>query len=217
MDAITFLKRDHEKVAVLFQRFNDGGGLTGVVRRLTGKSASPAQRRSIAEQVCRALDVHAQIEESTFYPAVRALRDERLDEMLDEALREHGTIKDRVEEARLALDDDDRLKGAMTSLHQCVDHHVAEEEGEMFPKVEERMPEQERSALGRDLAARQRIAGGPAQASTPTRGRPKAVTRATRRKKSVKRTTTAAPRRRVRKTTAKAKPARTAGKARRAR
>jgi hypothetical protein len=91
--------------------------------------------------------------------------------MLDEALREHGTIKDRVEEARLALDDDDRLKGAMTSLQQCVDHHVAEEEREMFPKVEERMPEQERSALGRDLAARQRSAGAPAQASAPTRGR----------------------------------------------
>jgi len=215
MDAIAFLKKDHEKVTALFQRFNDGGGLTGVVRRLTGKSASPAQRRSIAEQVCRALDVHAQIEESTFYPAVRALRDERLDEMLDEALREHGTIKDRVEEARLALDDDDRLKAAMTSLQQCVDHHVAEEEREMFPKVEERMPEQERSALGRDLAARQRSVGGSARGAAPTRG--KAVTRATRRKKSVQRTTTAAARRRVRKTTAKAKPARTTGKARRAR
>jgi hemerythrin superfamily protein len=214
MDAIAFLKKDHEKVAALFQRFNDGGGLTGVVRRLTGNSASPAQRRSIAEQVCRALDVHAQIEESTFYPAVRALRDERLDEMLDEALREHGTIKDRVEEARLALDDDERLKGAMTSLQQCVDHHVAEEEREMFPKVEERMPDQERSALGRDLAARQRSAGGSTQAASPRRSRRKAV--ATGRKKSVKRTTTAAARRRVRKTTAKAK-ARTTGKARRAR
>jgi hemerythrin superfamily protein len=179
MDAIAFLKRDHEKVTALFQRFNDGGGLTGVVRRLTGNSASPAQRRSIAEQVCRALDVHAQIEESTFYPAVRALRDERLDEMLDEALREHGTIKDRVEEARLALDDDDRLKGAMTSLQQCVDHHVAEEEREMFPKVEERMPEQERSALGRTWprasgarAARRRRRPRRAAAGRPSRVRP---------------------------------------------
>jgi hemerythrin superfamily protein len=216
MDAIAFLKKDHEKVTALFQRFNDGGGLAGVVRRLTGNSASPAQRRSIAEQVCRALDVHAQIEESVFYPAVRALRDERLDQMLDEALREHGTIKDRVEETRLALDDD-RLKGAMTSLQQCVEHHVAEEEREMFPKVEERMPQEERSALGRDLAARHRSAGGPTPAAAPTRGRGKAVTRATRRKKSVQRTTTAVARRRVRKTTAKAKSARTTGKTRRAR
>jgi hemerythrin superfamily protein len=216
MDAIAFLKKDHEKVTALFQRFNDGGGLTGVVRRLTGNSASPAQRRSIAEQVCRALDVHAQIEEAAFYPAVRALRDERLDEMLDEALREHGTIKDRVEETRLAHEDDDRLKSAMTSLQQCVDHHVAEEEREMFPKVEERMPEQERSALGRDLAARQRTAGAPPAGAAPTRGRGKAATGATRRKKSVRRATTAAARRRVRKTAAKAKP-RTTGKARRAR
>jgi hemerythrin superfamily protein len=216
MDAIAFLKKDHEKVTALFQRFNDGGGLTGVVRRLTGKSASPAQRRSIAEQICRALDVHAQIEESAFYPAVRALRDARLDEMLDEALREHGSIKDRVEEARLALDHDDRLKGAMSSLQECVDHHVAEEEREMFPKVEERMPEQERNALGRDLAARHRSAGGPAPATERPRAREK-VARATRRKKSVQRTTKAAARRRVRKTTAKAKATRTTGKARRAR
>ena len=216
MDAIAFLKKDHEKVTALFQRFNDGGGLTGVVRRLTGNSASPAQRRSIAEQICRALDVHAQIEEAAFYPAVRALRDERLDEMLDEALREHGTIKDRVEETRLALEDEDRLNSAMTSLQQCVDHHVAEEEREMFPKVEERMPEQERSALGRDLAARQRSAGAPPRAAAPTQGRAKVATHATRRKKTVRRATTAAARRRVRKTAAKAK-SRTTGKARRAR
>jgi hemerythrin superfamily protein len=217
MDAIAFLKKDHEKVSALFQRFNDGGGLTGVVRRLTGNSASPAQRRSIADQICRSLDVHAQIEESAFYPAVRGLRDEGLDEMLDEALREHGSIKDRVERARLALDDDGRLKGAMTSLQECVDHHVAEEEREMFPKVADLMPEQERSALGRDLAARHRSAGGSSAAAAPARGRGKAGARATRRKKSVQHTTTAAARRRVRKTTAKAKRARTTGKARRAR
>jgi hemerythrin superfamily protein len=187
------------------------------VRRLTGNSASPAQRRSTAEQICRSLDVHALLEESLFYPAVRALRDEQLDEMLDEALREHGTIKDRVEEARQALDDDDQLKTSMASLQSCVDHHVGEEEREMLPKVEERMPETERNRLGRELAARQR-ASAPARETAP-RGRSTAPTRATRRKKSVKRTTTASAvaRRRVRKTAAKAKPARTSGKARRAR
>ena len=96
------------------------------------------------------------------------------------------------EETRLGLDDDDRLKSAMASLQQCVDHHVAEEEREMFPKVDERMPEQERSALGRDLAARQRSAGAPTRAAAPTRGHGKAATRATRREKSVQRATTAA-------------------------
>jgi len=40
MDAITLLKNDHRKVEELFRRFNDGGGLTGVVKRLTGNAAS---------------------------------------------------------------------------------------------------------------------------------------------------------------------------------
>jgi len=218
MDAIAFLKKDHQKVTALFQRFNDGGGLTGVVRRLTGNSASPAQRRSTAEQICRALDVHTLIEESTFYPAIRALRDDALDEMLDEALREHGSIKDRVEEVRQTLDDDDRLRTAVGRLQECVDHHVREEEREMFPKIEERMPAQERATLGRELATRQRSAAGPAGAARPS-GRRVVAARATRRKKSVKRATasTAAARRHVRKTAAKTKPARSTGKARRAR
>jgi hypothetical protein len=69
MDALELLRKDHRKVETLFRRFNDRGGLTGVVKRLTGTAASPRQKRSTAQQVCRELDVHAAIEESTFYPA----------------------------------------------------------------------------------------------------------------------------------------------------
>src|SRR5512143_2724317 len=112
MDAIGLLKKDHARVTALFTRFNDGGGLTGVVKRLTGNTASPRQRRAIAEQICRELDVHAAIEEAVFYPAARALHDEQVDGMLDEAAREHGTIKERVGEARGADGDDDGLRVA---------------------------------------------------------------------------------------------------------
>jgi len=200
MDAIDLLKKDHAKVATLFQRFNDGGGLTGVVKRLTGNAASPRQRRSAAEQICRELDVHASIEETTFYPALRALRDQRLDEMLDEAQREHGSIKDGVAESRAAFADDERLRTAMATLQQCVEHHVREEENEMFPLVAEKMPENERARLGRELATRKR-AQGPAP-------RPKkAVKRAAARSRP-------GGRGRVRKTTAKVAKARTRAKTR---
>ena len=201
MDAIDLLKKDHAKVATLFQRFNDGGGLTGVVKRLTGNAASPRQRRSAAEQICRELDVHASIEETTFYPALRALRDQRLDEMLDEAQREHGSIKDGVQESRAVFADDERLRTAMATLQQCVDHHVREEENEMFPLVEERMPENERAGLGRELAARRRAHAAPAPRPKKTTKRPAARTRP-------------GGRRRVRKTTTKVTKARTRAKAR---
>jgi hemerythrin superfamily protein len=210
MDAIALLEKDHRKVEALFQRFNDGGGLTGVVKRLTGNAASAREKRSAAEQICRELDVHADVEESTFYPAIRALRDERLDQLLDESLREHGSIKDRVQEARASLDDEAQLGSAMSSLQECVDHHVRDEENEMFPRITDLMPEAERDALGRELAARKR-APMPAgrSAKTPARARKRTVKRAA--------STSAARGRRVRKTTAKAKKPRTAAKSRAAR
>jgi hemerythrin superfamily protein len=158
MDAIELLKNDHDAVEELFQRFSDGGGLTGVVKRLTGNGEKPGQRRAIAAKICQELHVHAEIEEQIFYPAVRKLRDDELDEMLDEAEKEHGTIKERVSATEQALDDEDELKTRVSSLQDCVTHHVREEEGEMFPRLEELMPEAERSRLGRDLAAAKRDA-----------------------------------------------------------
>jgi hypothetical protein len=132
--------------------------------------------------------------------SARALRDERLDELLDESLREHGAIKDRMQEARASLDEPDRLRATMSSLQECVDHHVREEEREMFPRIVARMPEGERDELGRALATRKR-------AAMPAPRAKRTVKRAAAR-------TTTTPRRRVRKTTAKAKKPRTAAKAR---
>ena len=191
MDAIALLKNDHRKVEELFRRFNDGGGLTGVVKRLTGNAASARQRRATAERICGELEVHARIEEQAFYPAVRALRDQRLNEMTDEAADEHATIKERVRAARAALGDDEELPARIRSLQECVDHHVREEESEMFPLVEERMPEDERARIGRELAASKRAASPAAR---------KAVRRVTKKPAQTRRTrkTTAKVRKRAR-------------------
>jgi hemerythrin superfamily protein len=158
MDAIALLKNDHRKVEGLFKRFNDGGGLTGVVKRITGNTASMRQRRATAERICGELEVHARIEEQVFYPAVRGLRDQKLTELVDESTDEHATIKERVRAARAALDDEEELRTRVGSLQDCVDHHVREEENEMFPLLEDRMPEDERAQLGRGLAAAKRTA-----------------------------------------------------------
>src|SRR5262245_4773690 len=104
MDAIELLKKDHAKVEELLTRFNDGGGVTGMVKRLTGNAGSARQRRTLADQICRELEIHAAIEESRFYPAVRALNEERLDKMLDESLKEHAKIEQDVRDARGSLD-----------------------------------------------------------------------------------------------------------------
>jgi iron-sulfur cluster repair protein YtfE (RIC family) len=199
MDAIELLKKDHRTVEALFRRFNDGGGLTGVVKRLTGNAAAPRQRRQVADRICAELDTHALIEEEIFYPAVRQLGDPKLDEQLREAEQEHTTIKQRVQAVRTADDTENDLRNAVTSLQECVDHHVGEEEREMFPLVEDRMPASERARVGRELAARKR-------AATPKA--PPARKRATARaRKATARTSPAAAKRgrRLRKVGAKAR------------
>lgn len=182
MDAIELLKKDHRAAEELFRRFNDGGGLTGVVKRLTGIGASARQRRQIAARICAELDVHALIEEQVFYPAVRGLNDPELQKQLDEAENEHATIKARCAAVRSAKDTDEALRTAVASLQECVDHHVAEEEREMFPKVEQEMPEIERARVGRELAARKRAAAPKAAAKPAKRASKAAPAKPARRK-----------------------------------
>src|SRR5262249_37657505 len=138
----------------------------GVVKRMTGNSASARERRATAERICGELDVHARIEEQVFYPAVRALHDEKLGELVHESTDEHATIKERVAAARAALDDDQELRTRSDSLQECADPHGREEEKEMSPRLEERMPEDERARLGRELAARKRMAAPRARKTT---------------------------------------------------
>src|SRR5262249_43013125 len=87
MDAIEMLTKDHNKVRELFAKFNGGSGVTGMVRRTIG-SVSPQEKRRAREQVCKELEMHTLIEETVFYPAVRALGDRELDDQIREALEE---------------------------------------------------------------------------------------------------------------------------------
>ena len=90
MDATELLKRDHDTVAKLFQRFRMG--------------RANRARRSVLEQICAELTVHAQIEEEIFYPAVRETGDGELVEKVGEATREHAEIKAGVDALRARAD-----------------------------------------------------------------------------------------------------------------
>jgi iron-sulfur cluster repair protein YtfE (RIC family) len=192
MDAITLIKKDHDKVEELFARYNGGGGLTGLVKRITG-NVPVRQKTTALEGICRELDVHARIEEDILYPALRKTGDPELQRQVDESIREHARVKDLVGKLRTRTGELDADTDAMVSeLQQCVEHHVREEENEMFPRMEEVVPEPERRELGRQLQERKRtLAGGTARRARPAaRGR----TRTAGVRRSTAKKTTARPR-----------------------
>ena len=109
-----------------------------------------AEKVAVVQKICNALTVHTTIEEEIFYPAVReAIEDE---DLMDEALVEHAGAKDLVAQLQ-AMDADDELYDAkVTVLGEQIDHHVKEEEGDMFQKVKK--ANVDLAELGAEMAAR---------------------------------------------------------------
>ena len=141
-DAITLLTNDHAEVNELFEQY----------KTLADDAGSMSQdKQNLAEEICTMLTVHAMIEEEIFYPAVRdALDDGKL---LDEAEIEHQAAKDLVAQIQDAEPDDALYDARVIVLGEYVNHHVQEEEGELFPQVRESGLDLE--ALGAEMSARQ--------------------------------------------------------------
>ena len=120
-DAIALLKADHKEVAAMFEEFLEGDLDDDAKDELAGK-------------ICTARSVHAQIEEEIFYPAAREAVSSDDEDLLDEAEVEHGSIKDLV--AAVEEHEDDALFDAQIKvMSEWVNHHVKEEETELFPKL----------------------------------------------------------------------------------
>ena len=135
-DALQLLRADHKRVQSLFDDFE--------------KARSPDRKKQLAEEICRELTVHAQIEEEVFYPAAREVL--RSDELLNEAVVEHATAKALIAQIEQGDASDPLVEARVTVLGEYVRHHVKEEHNELFPKV--RDTRLDLKALGAALEAR---------------------------------------------------------------
>jgi hemerythrin superfamily protein len=141
-DAIKLLKADHKEVKAMFDEYE----------KLVDSEADSATKQELARQICTALTVHATVEEELFYPAARAELEENED-LLDEAEVEHACAKDLIAQLEASTPEDDPLYDAKVKvLGEYIQHHVDEEEGEMFPKVKK--TDLDLDALGQEMAAR---------------------------------------------------------------
>lgn len=139
MDAIALLTEDHEKVKAMFEQYE---GLS---------DRAHATKQKLAMQICTELTKHTMAEEEIFYPAVRETGKENED-MIDEAIVEHASAKDLVNQI-MSMDSTDELYDAKVKvLSEIIEHHVKEEESEMFPKA--RKAKLDLKALGQEIQER---------------------------------------------------------------
>jgi hemerythrin-like domain-containing protein len=135
-DAIALLTADHRAVARLFAAFEDATG--------------DAEKRRLANDICVALKVHARLEEDLFYPAaLGAVGDPA---MIEEAMVEHASARDLIAQVESGAPGQALFDARVKVLGEYVQHHVAEEEEEIFPLC--RASKLDLEALGTRLALR---------------------------------------------------------------
>src|SRR5918994_3213059 len=137
MNAFTLLKNDHEKVA-------------GILEKIDGTTERALKsREEMFAQLKNELDVHARIEEEILYPALEEFEETR--DISLEAYEEHALVKQLLEELEAAPKDDEHWTAKFTVLKENIEHHVEEEEGEMFQKARKVLSEDEIDQLGERL------------------------------------------------------------------
>ena len=137
-DAIQLLTADHNTVRKLFEEFEGLGE-----KAFKGK-------QDVVGRICRALSLHAEIEEEIFYPRVRKAGEEEKDEVL-EGIEEHLLIKELVGALEGMSAEEEAFDAKVKVLKEQVEHHVEEEEGEMFPHVRKALTAAELVTIGEKL------------------------------------------------------------------
>lgn len=133
--AIDILLDDHKKVKKLFKEFDK-----------IKDDGSAEEKQALAQEICMELTLHAQVEEEVFYPAAREVVEE---DMINEAGVEHASAKDLIEQIQLLDPSDPMFDAKVTVLGEYIEHHVKEEENELFPKVKKSKLDLE--ALGEEM------------------------------------------------------------------
>jgi hypothetical protein len=136
MDAFELLKADHEKVAGLFDRLDAA----------TGK-----EKLGVFNQIKTELELHTHIEETIFYPALE--KPAETHDLTLEAYEEHKTVKSLLAELSGARNANDEWQAKAKVLRENVEHHVDEEENELFDKAGDALSDEEIEALGQRMEA----------------------------------------------------------------
>jgi hypothetical protein len=152
MDAMSLLKEDHEKVKKIL------GELESTTER------GVKTREELFTKVKEELVVHEAIEEEIFYPALK--EHSKTKEIALEGYEEHHVVDTVMAEIEGVAYDDEKWGAKFKVMKENLEHHIEEEEGEMFKQARQVFDEDELAQLGESMLARkQELIGQQASAA----------------------------------------------------
>lgn len=131
------IRMDHSHVLALARRFHP--------------NTSPGKKLALVTNACLALEIHAQLEEEIFYPALRNAMGE--EPTLDKSVPEHNEMRRLISQLSRMQPDDDGYDTTFMQLIRIVLHHVADEETTLLPAAERVLSGQLRE-LGQQMTKR---------------------------------------------------------------
>jgi hemerythrin superfamily protein len=138
MNAIELLKADHDRVEGLFEKF---------------KQDETGSHGALFKQINGELETHTHIEETIFYPAAMKSGKADLKKIIREGLEEHAQVKALLAELSEMTARSTQFNAKLKVVVEDVEHHVEEEEGEMFPLCEDQMSDAQLEKLGAEMEA----------------------------------------------------------------
>ena len=136
--AIRMIRMDHGHVLAQFHKLDP--------------ETSDTVRGAVLRSICAALEIHAQLEEEIFYPALRSAAIDL--PALDKSVPEHDEMRRRIERVRASGGEGESQDEAICDLMNAVLHHVADEETKILPAAEKRLGKERLSELGAQMTAR---------------------------------------------------------------
>jgi hemerythrin superfamily protein len=134
MDVLTLLKQDHADVKDLFKRI---------------EHAKDSKAREIWEEISTKLTLHEELEETHFYPKLK--EEEAARDLVLESYQEHHVLDLLIEEITRLTPDDEAWEPKLKVLQENVEHHIEEEEKELFPKVRKIWSTERRTEVGETM------------------------------------------------------------------
>ncbi len=140
MDALQLLKSDHDDVKEMLQRID-----------ATTERAEKGRTEGL-QRLKASLTVHEAIEEEIFYPALKEFAEAR--SIVLEGYEEHDVVDSIMGELETTDVSDEKWAARFTVMKENLEHHIEEEEGEMFDRAREVMSAPELDELGTWMQAR---------------------------------------------------------------